>query len=295
MSKKCVKSEYAQWSREHKKLVRRLVSPKASAKDWNEFYCHSKASHSQHARIQKMIIGKEQVAVLWAAWCIAASAQFIDPNLPSFDEAATMLGMPSSAEISAQVARGWDTDQIPAGWRGLQPSGRLPDGRLIFDGMPSYADVPGAFVARVSKPAPIMPQYGIPLPSETIILEVPAKGHRRNAWRRKHEKVWRKWMVEAERRSVEAGARYYTSGDAYADSVESEKREAEWRRKDQVVRDAEHQRQLDLKDRLFYHMNDNQLKHYRDGWKPVVQPIGGLQHGTPNYMVGPDGNVYYVP
>ena len=53
---------------------------------------------------------------------------------------------------------------------------------------------------------------------------------------------------------------------------------------------------MDLVDRLFYHMNDNQLQHYRDGWQPVVQPLGGQQYGTPDLMVSPyDGEVYKVP
>lgn len=231
-----------------------------------------------------------------AIGALTLSAQFFNPNLPSYDDCVRILGAPSFQEILQSAEAMWDRSQLPAGRRGLQPSGYLSDGRPVFDGMPSYVDVPGAFVARVSKPAATMPRYGIPFPSVTIVLEVPGKGRRRDALRRKLEKAWRRWEEEAEQMSVAARARYYASGDAYADSVEAEKSEAEGRRKGQMIRDAEHQRQQDLKDKLFYHMNDNQLKHYRDGWKPFVQPIGGLQYGTPELMVAPNGHdVYWVP
>ena len=85
----------------------------------------------------------------------------------------------------------------------------------------------------------------------------------------------------------------YCSGGRLADMIDAGRTEAVYRQRQQELRDKEHRRQLDLSDQRFYHMNQNQLQHYRDGWQPVVQPVGGLQYGTPDLMVAPNGNDVY--
>lgn len=129
---------------------------------------------------QQMKTQKGRITVLSAVWCIAASAQFIDPNLPSYDEMAAIFGMPSSAEISAQLEMGWDTDQIPAGRRGVEPMGWTNDSMPVYAEMPVYDEVPGAFVVDVYYPGP---DYRLPTMPHRVM--VPAKGRTRNAFRRK--------------------------------------------------------------------------------------------------------------
>ncbi len=177
-------------------------------------------------------------------------------------------------------------DQMPIGWYGVRPAGKTPDGCPIYVQMPVYEEVPGAFVAPVGFP---MGDGRVWMPRQ---IEFPAKGRKRT----KFISELAKELDEANRSCRMVYAMRNINGERAAELAEEGKARAKAWAKGKDLRDREHQRQMDLADRLFYHMNDNQLQHYRDGWQPVVQPVGGLQYGTPGLMVSPyDGKVYKVP
>ena len=122
-------------------------------------------------------------------------------------------------------------------------------------------------------------------------IRFPAKGRKR----KKFIVDLKKRLDDANKACREVYALRNISGERAAEITEAETHEERYRQRQQYLRDKEHRRQMDLKDRLFYHMNENQLQHFRDGWQPIVQPVGGLQFGTPDLMVAPDGNTYWVP
>ena len=179
------------------------------------------------------------------------------------------------------------TDQTPIGWYGVRPVGRTDDGTPVYAQMPVYDEVPEAFIVTIVPPG-LDPRFP-GMPRQEL---VPPKGRKRKAFIRKLEEEFKQ--------TIDSQGAYQAwgnvSGAAAAEMAEAEKGRIEYSAKAQELCDLEHQRQMDLSDRRFYHMNDNQLQHYRDGWKPVVQPIGGQQYGTPDLMVSPyDGKVYRVP
>lgn len=177
-------------------------------------------------------------------------------------------------------------DQTPIGWYGVRPTGKTSDGRPIYVQMPVYEEVPGAFVSPVGFP---MGDGRVWMPRQ---VEFPAKGRKR----KKFIAALAKSLDEANRSCRMVYAMRNINGERAAELAEEGKARAKAWAKEKELRDREHQRQMDLADRLFYHMNDNQLQHYRDGWQPVVQPLGGQQYGTPDLMVSPyDGEVYKVP
>lgn len=178
-------------------------------------------------------------------------------------------------------------DQFPVGWSGIKPVGQTEDGTPVFDRMPVYEEIDGAFIALVEFPNTANPYF----PGLPRAWHFPAKGRAR-------EKCCRQLKQEmdnafAQQRQVQAYRNI--SGEALLESLEDEIARTDMWAKQQALRDKEHQRQLDLMDKRFYHMNDNQLRHYREGWKPVVQPVGGMQYGTPDLMVDPSGYLYWVP
>lgn len=177
-------------------------------------------------------------------------------------------------------------DQTPIGWYGARPAGKTSDSRPIYAQMPVYEEDPGAFVAPVGFP---MEDGSVWMPRQ---IEFPAKGRKRE----KFIAALAKSLDEANRSCRTVYAMRSINGERAAELAEEDNARANAWAKEQELRDFEHQRQMDLADRRFYHMNDNQLQHYRDGWQPVVQPVGGQQYGTPYLMVSPyDGKVYKVP
>ncbi len=186
----------------------------------------------------------------------------------------------AAAHNASQVPE-MDFSQLPRGIHGLKPVGYSNDGRPIFNDMPVYSEVKGAFIAPVYIPGP-----DPLLPSLPVWVEFPAKGKKRKAVIAQIAKEFQ----EAHVRQIA----YSISPEAQAKRIESEKARNEAWAKEKAIADAEHQRQMDLKDRLYYHMNDNQLQHFREGWKPLV-PRSNDHYGTPDLMVNPrDGNVYRV-
>jgi hypothetical protein len=170
----------------------------------------------------------------------------------------------------------FDRSQTPAGFRGVQPVGYMPDGRPVFDRMPVYDEVDCAFVAHIFLPGPDPRFPGMP-----TALEVPPKGAARNRFIREQKKLHADMLVQQ---------RMYCISDEYRrEQLQGDIGKEEYRRKMFDERQREHRRQLDLSAKRFYHMNDNQLRHFRSGWKPVVKPVGGLQYGTPDLMVSPGG------
>ena len=178
----------------------------------------------------------------------------------------------------------YDTSQVPVGWHGIKPVCYESDGTPVYAQMPVYDEVEEEFVVQIY--FPISDRFSLPRK-----VKVPAAGRKRKKFRKRLEAELKK----AQEQSQINTAMEYCSGERMAELTESEMREERYRERQQYLRDKEHQRQLDLKDQLFYHMNDNQLQHFRDGWQPIVQPVGGLQYGTPDLMVAPDGNTYWVP
>ena len=176
-----------------------------------------------------------------------------------------------------------DTSQIPAGTHGIRPIGEMEDGLPVYGLMPVFDEVPGAFVVQIS--SPINDFISIPM-----WIKVPKRGRAREAFRRKLEA----WLIKADYASRLKTAWDNVSGRRRAQLAEDGKNEAECGAKAQAARDREHQRQCDLRDRLFYHMNDRQLEFYRQGNKPLVSPVGGRQYGTPNLMESPGGDVYDI-
>ncbi len=179
----------------------------------------------------------------------------------------------------------YDTSQIPVGWHGVKPVHWESDGTPVYAQMPVYGEVLGAFIAPVSFP---LGDGRFWMPEQ---IRFPAKGRKR----KKFIADLKKRLDDANRACREVCAMRNINGERAAEIAEAEIHEERYRQRQQHLRDKEHQRQLDLKDKLFYHMNDNQLQHYRDGWQPVVQPVGGLQYGTPDLMVAPYGNLYWIP
>ena len=225
---------------------------------------------------------KNFINIFCLCLCACAGAQVPNPNLPTFQTlsalgvpnlpAANPMGMPVGAPNSTDPK-----DFQPYGFSGIQPISKLEDGTPVYNLFPVYSEVKGAFA---------------------VIDYFSGKIYRFPADKKGRHKVGRHMMREVRQSMAAFNMMQDMQTQSYRQQsagIDAEKEADQWRAKARRAADKAHQDRLDQMDRQFYHMNDNQLKHYREGWKPVVQPVGGVQFGTPDLMVAPGTHdVYHV-
>jgi len=162
------------------------------------------------------------------AW--QSSHQLQGGQLKSQDNQPNFAGM-SPNEVSAWFKTKYDFSQTPRGVRGLKPIGRAQDGKPVFDDMPVYEEVPGAFIATICYPGPD-PR----LPSLSHQVAVPAKGKSRDAFRKK---------IESDFQQCQLGQfLYMTSPERRSEDIQNEIGKMEIENKARLIRNQDHEREL---------------------------------------------------
>lgn len=169
----------------------------------------------------------------------------------------------------------FDFNQKPFGYRGISPIGRLEDGLPVYGQVPSFAEVRGRFAVRSVT-------YG-------RLYRFPADRRGRDAVGKQMEEDLKK-AVMLNNLACQMNLQHY---QRQAQSLQAEIDTMNMRARETEMANQFHQQRLDEIERRSLHQTQNQHEHYKEGWRPLVEP-GSSHIGMPDLMVDPKGDLYYV-
>jgi len=169
----------------------------------------------------------------------------------------------------------FDFNQKPFGYRGISPIGKLEDGTPVYGQVPSFAEVRGCFAVR-------------DLASGRL--------YRFPSGRRGRDTVGKQMEDDLKKAVLLNDLAYQMNLQLYesrAQSLQTELDAMALRARETEMANQFHQQQLDDMERRSLYQTKNQHEHYKEGWRPLIEPGSG-HIGTPDLMVDPKGDLYYV-